>query len=120
MPDPALRHAFRSVQKYITDTVLAHPEIDTMEMPGAMEVLGAFFESRVDGQPVNERRPTAAGWMPIATAPKHYVLVGRVGNPLVMVGFPFLEDEPHEEGWWNTDTGPFVPTHWMPLPEPPQ
>ena len=62
----------------------------------------------------------AMQWQPIETAPKDYtnILVWNDGGA-------------HRDGWvsiayWNDDGwispfgGEYDPTHWMPLPEPPQ
>lgn len=67
------------------------------------------------------------GWQPIETAPKDgtWVLLWcRSNNPLILVGGysrEFLQDYSWE-GWIDRYNGEDVPTptHWRPLPEPPE
>ncbi len=64
-------------------------------------------------------------WMPIETAPKHEYCLVYVPQP-----HWFYEPEPFVfQAWWGGDrwmittdgNGAWVkPTHWMPLPSPPQ
>jgi hypothetical protein len=71
-------------------------------------------------------------WQPIETAPRDstVVLVYRADagvftawftNPGFALGLP--DDEWTEDEWWSTDgtdlQGDLMPTHWMPLPAPP-
>ena len=75
-------------------------------------------------------------WLPIETAPKDgtEVLVGVdiatvwiVRNARFVRGEDWMEPE-SEDGWWaycNSVSqemleGIFAPTHWMPMPDPPQ
>lgn len=64
-------------------------------------------------------------WKPIETAPKDgtRVLLGRADEGWTTVGS--FDDERDE--WWESNTNwddfngaPIYPTHWQPLPEPPQ
>lgn len=65
-----------------------------------------------------------AGWRPIETAPKNGtpVLLGWLSSRFVTSGLWVTrsDDDPR----WLTVHGPYsgsaAPTHWMPLPEPPQ
>ena len=74
-------------------------------------------------------------WQPIETAPKDgsYILIageGRVtigfyhedkGKTLIADAKPYWQD--YDRSYWDrfeTDDSWFAPTHWMPLPEPPQ
>lgn len=62
-------------------------------------------------------------WQPIETAPKDentYVLACRAGSKIpAVLGW----DGDGEEGHWYWFNGVFredvIPTHWMPLPDPP-
>jgi hypothetical protein len=84
---------------------------------------------------------TPSGWQPIETAPTDgmWVLLagGKIGygwwdepkSPPVVVGqFTHIRnDEYKEDGWWHFawyDGGFYgeyeSPTHWMPIPEPPE
>lgn len=66
-------------------------------------------------------------WQPIETAPKDEtpVLVYAESGMFVV---RWLNRQNYNEGWWHIDDnryGPFavrgpLPTHWMPLPEPPK
>jgi hypothetical protein len=72
-------------------------------------------------------------WQPIETAPKDgrdiIVMYIHIETPIVHAAF-WLEDEDatEETGWWTYDWSEvsrtkmdehYTPTHWMPLPEPP-
>jgi hypothetical protein len=80
----------------------------------------------------------AMNWQPIATAPRDGtdIIVMYHHNETQIVHAAFwldLQDMDSEEteqvGWWSYDkseaarvmlTGFLTPTHWMPLPEPPE
>jgi hypothetical protein len=68
-------------------------------------------------------------WQSIETAPKDGTTILLFGENVVTVGgWVSAADqgaEPEEEfliaaGWWSFDLRDNTPTHWMPLPEPPQ
>jgi hypothetical protein len=68
-------------------------------------------------------------WQPISTAPKDGQTIVLFGEGLVTVGgWVSAADqgaEPSEEysiaaDWWSLDLRNNAPTHWMPLPDPPQ
>ena len=65
---------------------------------------------------------TSIGWQPIATAPRDgtEVLVYRkydTGYELITVAHYFAGKDNWEQGVGMYD---IVPTHWQPLPDPPQ
>jgi len=55
-------------------------------------------------------------WQPIETAPKNETILIAYGVDEVGTGLHWLGNE------WDCDQeeGVVVPTHWMPLPQPPQ
>lgn len=59
------------------------------------------------------------GWRPIETAPRDgtMILVGRWDQGLATVYGDHWAEDP---GCWYDSSGLFEPTHWMPLPEPPE
>jgi len=61
-------------------------------------------------------------WQPIETAPKDgvYILALCRANPLSPRRYEFARMG--ARGWIRQDgrAVPYEPTHWMPLPEPPQ
>ena len=69
------------------------------------------------------------GWQPIATAPKdHDGLLLTDGNQVSQGGWVSQLDQGADyegqsgapsPGWWSVD-GIEKPTHWMPLPAPPE
>jgi hypothetical protein len=135
-PDPSLRSAWQIVSAYVTAQI-GEGSGNQWGLPGAMELLADHFEkedTRVDGQPVSERRPTAAGWMPIATAPKDgsrvMVYACEFKRHWYGIGYYFKGVPGDGEGWiahsfytapFNDSSGSITsPTHWMPLPEPPK
>ena len=63
------------------------------------------------------------GWRPIETAPKdaHALLWIdiAIGQPLVVQGCWFHDDEEDEKGWIDLDGKVLNATHWMPLPATP-
>ena len=65
-------------------------------------------------------------WQPIESAPeKTYILIGKKGEISTTAK---LERHPHVSFWTLAEVGGYAedsdpsyePTHWMPLPEPPQ
>ena len=64
------------------------------------------------------------GWRPIETAPKdaHALLWIDIviGQPLVVQGCWFHDDDADEKGWIDLDGNVLNATHWMPLPAPPK
>ena len=64
------------------------------------------------------------GWRPIETAPKdaHALLWIDIviGQPLVVQGCWFHDDDADEKGWIDLDGNVLNATHWMPLPTPPK
>ena len=54
---------------------------------------------------------------PIETAPKDgtYVLCAHKGGHINILQFTNIGG-----GYWRNEHGRWSPTHWMPLPEPPQ
>ncbi len=64
------------------------------------------------------------GWRPIETAPKdaHALLWIdiAIGQPLVVQGCWFHDDDADEKGWIDLDGNVLNATHWMPLPTPPK
>ena len=60
------------------------------------------------------------GWRPIETAPKdaHALLWIdiAIGQPLVVQGCWFHDDDADEKGWIDLDGNVLNATHWMPLP----
>ena len=67
---------------------------------------------------------TQGEWQPIETAPKDSeVLLWvdiAVGNPLVIQGCWFSDEEMGESGWIDVNGEVHEVTHWMPLPDPPE
>jgi Protein of unknown function (DUF551) len=71
-------------------------------------------------------------WQPIETAPKDGTSILVYGRPNDIDGLVYFRGpSTHSAAWDEIDdafcltggtwTGPFIePTHWMPLPEPPQ
>jgi len=59
-------------------------------------------------------------WEPIDTAPKdgRWVLVTWTGQPHRCEAMKYVESG--EWMWWEGDTTTKPPTHWQPLPAPPQ
>jgi len=106
------------------------PENATEPMQKAMQIAVMLRKSmndvwRAGLAEVADPPPTKAeGWQPIETAPKDgtVVLLAGCRKP---VAAAWLEDE---IDWWHVDDnkrGPFAlrgpgPTHWMPMPAPPQ
>ena len=79
-----------------------------------------------------------SGWQPIETAPKDGTpfltfsqdahaapregALGHKSTPMLVMSQMYCDDEPQpvdEHGDWHDFHG-YIPTHWMPLPEPPQ
>lgn len=69
-----------------------------------------------------------ADWQPIATAPQDGTWILAQSSGWIL---PELvqwcersysaDGQPLEAGYWQSmEDGPFYPTHWMPLPDPPQ
>lgn len=67
--------------------------------------------------------PQRETWQPIATAPQVHPLNG--GDDLLLyweapaIGEPIMEVGQWRDGWWSGANKAF-PTHWMPLPAPPE
>lgn len=66
-------------------------------------------------------------WQPIETAPKDgtRVLVAEEDdNESIGVAYWFCGSEDQDAGWYSSacvdDVTMFYPTHWIPLPQPPQ
>ena len=67
-------------------------------------------------------------WQDIETAPKDgtWVLLGGCEYGYEQVVARWYQPPPHENGslmpsdWWDYEHRGFKPTHWMPLPAPPQ
>ena len=60
-------------------------------------------------------------WQPIETAPKDSIIL--VGNAVGVHAAYRWETTTGYNGWTICDLAPqeqFKPTHWMPLPEPPE
>lgn len=51
-------------------------------------------------------------WQPIETAPTNAKDLLMYEDGFYYIGYCL-------GGYWHTDVGTFKPTHWMPLPEPP-
>lgn len=82
---------------------------------------------------MNDDRSASLAWLPIDSAPKDgtVILAYRPDQGVFaahhvdhgdFLGLP--EDEWEQPGWWTTDGGDLsspdlMPTHWMPMPEPP-
>ena len=75
-----------------------------------------------------ERIKSAAEWQPIETAPKDgtFIILGYAGSHVSEGRWVSDPSRNHwrETGWFDTDADvlcdhPGRPTHWMPLPEPP-
>lgn len=67
------------------------------------------------------------GWQPIETAPRDRRKDENRGPPLQLFqrGFApmtgcWFQMQGQKTGWWNVGGKPFSPTHWRPLPSPPQ
>jgi hypothetical protein len=78
------------------------------------------FDRREFAQAIAEARPK---WRPIETAPKDKdVLVYQPSENIVISAF--WQEDGYFHGWMNwscrSDGWQLAPTHWMPLPEPPQ
>lgn len=60
-------------------------------------------------------------WQPIATAPKdRRVLLLLMGGWVTIGSYWHPRREGGLEGWVRADGGLLRPTHWMPLPDPPE
>ena len=66
-------------------------------------------------------------WQPIETAPKDgtWILAGEFGNPDFVGDYYAASWSGDEDGCWCANCGQYVtqepePTHWMPLPAPPE
>ena len=63
-------------------------------------------------------------WQPIETAPKNGTLILLYGYECQTqwnVCCWVEEEEQGYTGWWNWDWPEYeIPSHWMPLPEPPK
>lgn len=62
-------------------------------------------------------------WQPIETAPKvHGMRILLFGSRGIIIGYWRGAPATKTGGWWQQvgDGGELLPTHWMPLPEPPQ
>jgi hypothetical protein len=125
MPDPSLRSAWQIVAAYVTEQVSEARM--TWGLPAAMELLADHFDTRVDeGQPpaCPPTGSTAAGWKPIATAPKDgYLLLWFGGSEMPRVEIGQWDEDGIYPQTWKCDGANYrqaLVTHWMPLPEPPQ
>ena len=60
------------------------------------------------------------GWQPIETAPKtkKRILAIKGKTIKIVVWYPNLQEWGNPQEW--DDDGAWKPTHWMPLPEPPE
>jgi hypothetical protein len=70
-----------------------------------------------------KRADTQGGWQPIETAPRDAVLLGVVDGEVRLISWGKTSHIPLY-GWNLADQGPedydlCEPTHWMPLPAPP-
>ena len=63
--------------------------------------------------------PTPQGWQPIATAPKDAMIL-MFGPDGITVGCWDPGVVGHENRFPSGWLGAFEPTHWMPLPAPPE
>ena len=64
-------------------------------------------------------------WQPIETAPRDGTKFLVLGGPYLGYVIPVVVDAVFDEGaWWPNQSdwmdGPLEPTHWMPLPPPPE
>ena len=68
--------------------------------------------------------PRADGWQPIETAPGLPVLVTRPTDRYVFIPTTAFRDATGAWRLYRSPGGnmrlPFTPTHWMPIPEPPE
>jgi len=68
--------------------------------------------------------PPESPWRPIETAPKDgtpiWLSDGEARFPLVGWWEETDEEDSVPTGWWHDAQRFFTPTHWMPLPEPPE
>ena len=60
------------------------------------------------------------GWQPIETAPKtrKHILAIKGKTIKIVAWYPVLKEWGNPQEWG--DDGTWKPTHWMPLPEPPE
>src|SRR6266550_5689571 len=63
--------------------------------------------------------PQRTDWQPIETAPRDgtMILIGRWDRGLATIYSDHWAEDP---GCWCDSSGSFLPTHWMPLPHPPE
>jgi len=90
---------------------------DTTVVPLDMiRAIQAQLDDAIKESPADE-------WLPIETAPRdgtHILLVGDEDNPsTVVIGWQHAEDEVTPK-CFDCSYGNWWPTHWMPLPPPPQ
>lgn len=78
-------------------------------------------EAHVDDWNRRPDAPSAGEWMPIETAPKDgHILAWKDGWGPTEAHLEWGDDEDYQ-GWVATHQDcDFSPTHWMPLPAPPQ
>jgi len=121
-PAPAEQDEALNLLAHICDNLNDLPISDKWAK-SIVERITAMLDARYGVRDFVRPAPAAQGWRPIESAPRDgtCVLVCHAGS----VGEArYIEDE----GWWwagayPTDAcGPdsIRPTHWMPLPEPPQ
>jgi Lar family restriction alleviation protein len=88
--------------------------------------LAAWNTRAPDEQQRAEARNAALAWQPIGTAPKGggiWILAAEAGHP--DLAYHAYAACWHSDGYWLANCGQHVtetpePTHWMPLPKPPQ